>query len=171
MADNAITGVVGISLSGAEQGTYTFIDDSSGKSLTLGNGVTTQTIDMGVLLDAGRVAQGTKVIANFDRLGLEVLLAGEGALRNNGAGVYVAGELDGETIVVAEAEGGAFQVGPTTAEADQIAFNLPDMRGSGDLLDLDEVFSAVRSAPESPSARSIRPSLRWRRSAARSVLC
>ena len=31
MADNAITGVVGISLSGAEQGTYTFIDDSSGK--------------------------------------------------------------------------------------------------------------------------------------------
>ena len=31
MADNAITEVVGISLSGAEQGTYTFIDDSSGK--------------------------------------------------------------------------------------------------------------------------------------------
>ncbi|SVD58442.1 uncharacterized protein METZ01_LOCUS411296, partial [marine metagenome] len=36
MADNAITEVFGISLSGAEQGIYTFIDDNSGKSLTLG---------------------------------------------------------------------------------------------------------------------------------------
>ncbi len=139
LVGKATTGVAEVSLSGAEQGTYTFIDDGSGRRLTLGNGTTTQTINTGTLLDDGRVARGTKVIANFDRLGVEVQLAGEGASRTNGAGDYVAGELDGQTIVVQDTDGGAFQVGPTISAADQIDFDLADLRASGDLLDLDKV--------------------------------
>lgn len=136
---NATTGVSAVSLSGAEDGTYTFVDDGSGQLLTLGNGVVTQSIDTGTLLDEGRVADGTKVIANFDRIGIEVTLAGEGASRAKGAGSYVAGELEGQTIIVEKTSGGVFQVGPTVSAQDKIDFDLPDLRASGDLLDLDKV--------------------------------
>ena len=121
LVNKATTGVVEVSLSGAEEGTYTFIDDGGGQLLTLGNGVTTQTIDAGILLDAGRI----------------------------GAGTYETGELDGQTLVVAETSGGSFQVGPTTNTADQIGFDLPDLRASGDLLDLDKV-----SLGSQPGARA-----------------
>ncbi len=149
MANKATTGVVGVSLVGADQGTYTFIDDGGGQLLSLGNGVTTQTIDTGVLLDGGRVAGGTKVTANFDRIGIEVALSGVGASRTKGAGAYEAGELDGQTLVVEAASGGTFQVGPTVSAADQIAFDLPDVRASGNLLDLDKVSLSSQSGARS----------------------
>lgn len=149
LVNKATTGVVEVSLSGTDEGTYTFIDDGGGQLLTLGNGVTTQTIDAGLLLDGGRTAAGTKTIANFDRLGIEVTLSGVGASRTKGAGAYETGELDGQTLVVAETTGGSFQVGPTTSAADQIGFELPDLRASGDLLDLDKVSLASQ-----PGARA-----------------
>jgi flagellin len=145
--DKATTGVVTASLSGAEKGVYTFTDDG-GRTLSLGNGVTTQTINTGVQLDAGRVAAGTKTIANFDRLGIELTLAGTGASRAQGAGAYEAGELDGKTLVIEAESGGSFQVGPTLNDADQIDFGLPDLRASGDLLNLDAV-----SLSSQPGAR------------------
>jgi len=149
LVNKVTTGVVEVSLSGTEEGTYTFIDDGGGQLLTLGNGVTTQTIDAGILLDGGRIAAGTKTIANFDRLGIEVTLSGVGASRTKGAGAYEAGELDGQTLVVAESTSGSFQVGPTNSAVDQIGFDLPDLRASGDLLDLDKV-----SLGSQPGARA-----------------
>lgn len=146
LTNNNATGVVDISVSGAEAAVYTFNDDGSGQELTLGNGVVSQTIDTGVLLDGGVVAQGTKVIANFDRLGIEVTLAGSGALRTEGAGEYLAGDLEGETIVVEDTDGGFFQVGPSLSPADQIAFDLPDLRASGDLLNLDKVSMSSQTS-------------------------
>lgn len=148
VAGQADTGVVAVALSGADSGTYTFLDGVSGGTLTLGNGLATQTLQVGTLLDGGRVAQGTKVVANFDRLGVEVTLAGDGAIRPAGVGSYETGDLDGRTIVVAATAGGAFQVGPSSEAFDQLAFQLPDLRSTGDLLDLDKV-----SLSSQPSAR------------------
>lgn len=139
VSDAAQTGVVTMALSGAEKGTYTFIDDPSGSTITLGNGMATQTLDMGVILDDDRVADGTKVIANFDRLGIQVTLAGSGAKKPEEVGEYVDGDLDGRTLVVAETAGGLFQIGPSISEEDQIKFDLPDLRASGDALNLDKI--------------------------------
>ena len=51
--------------------------DSVGDSqITLGNGNLTQTISVGTILDGSTVATGTQVVANFDRLGVQVTLAG-----------------------------------------------------------------------------------------------
>ncbi len=42
----------------------------------MGNGNITQTIRVATLLDGANVATGTQVVANFDRLGIQVSLAG-----------------------------------------------------------------------------------------------
>jgi len=67
------TGVVDVQIAGAKSGTYLFSDTGADNEITLGNGVTTQTLDAGILLDAdgagGVIATGSSVVANFDRLG------------------------------------------------------------------------------------------------------
>ena len=74
------TGVVAVSITGAESGTYRFLDTSNtDNEITLGNGIVTQTIDIGTALDAdgatgGIVASGSSVLANFDRLGIQMTL-------------------------------------------------------------------------------------------------
>ncbi|MBT3605136.1 MAG: flagellin, partial [Candidatus Latescibacteria bacterium] len=74
------TGVVDASITGAASGTYTFIDNSAADSqITLGNGVTTQTIDIGTALDTDAapgavVATNSSIVANFDRLGIQLTL-------------------------------------------------------------------------------------------------
>lgn len=139
LTGQADTGVAAAALAGADVGTFTFVDAGDGATISLGNGVATQTLQVGTLLDQGRVAQGTKIIANFDRLGIQVTLAGQGAVKPAGVGEYETGDLDGRTLVVADAQGGAFQVGLTGRDADQLAFDLPDLRASGNELDLDMV--------------------------------
>lgn len=142
LTDKANTGVAAVTLSGADEGTYTFIDDGSSSTITLGNGIATQTLGIGRLLDGTEVAAGTKVIANFDRLGVELTLAGDGAIKPPGVGSYAVGDLDGHTLVVEDAEGGLFQVGPSAEDNDQLRFDLPDLRASGNTLDLDRVSLA-----------------------------
>ena len=78
------TGVIDAKLTGAESGTYVFIDASAADNkITLGNGVTTQTIDIGPALDndavGGVVATGSSIVANFDRLGVVLTLTGRRA--------------------------------------------------------------------------------------------
>lgn len=136
MADAVDTGVASVRLSGAETGAYQFVDGGGDAAITLGNGVETQTVDLGVLLNGDRVSDGTKIIANFDRLGVQVTLAGAGAANLTGVGAYISGDLDGKSLVVDAATGGSFQVGPSVQAADQIGFNLPDLRASGKILDL-----------------------------------
>ena len=82
-------GVRDISISGAEPGDYVFVDNRDDNQLTLvytnpDNGAVSQeTIDLGSSLDrddvAGinLVAKGTTMIANFDRLGVQVTLYGQ----------------------------------------------------------------------------------------------
>ncbi len=145
----ADTGVTGVTLSGSASGTFTFVDAlADDNQITLGNGIVTQTIDIGSVLDhddiGGVVATGTTAVANFDRVGV-ILTLGDG---------YRDGDLDGETIVVNSSTGGSFQVGPDNKVVDRIEFGLDDMRASGTELNL-----TVTSVSTLDSARGAIPFL------------
>lgn len=141
---SATTGVRDITVSGASGGTYTFIDTSStDRQITLGNGIATQTIDIGSILDqdavGGVVATGTSAVANFDRLGIIMTLDGR----------YRDGDLDGQTIQIDSGTGGSFQVGPDNKVVDRIEFGMSDMRASGSELNLNVTsISTLLSARE-----------------------
>jgi flagellin len=146
---SATTGVSGVTLSGASASTYAFIDsDPTDNQITVGNGVATQTIDIGSILDndalGGVVATGTTAVANFDRVGVILNLDGR----------YRDGDLDGLTILVENGTGGSFQVGPDNKVVDRIEFGLDDMRASGPELNLN-----VTSIATLQSARSSIPFL------------
>ncbi|MEC8646091.1 MAG: flagellin [Candidatus Latescibacterota bacterium] len=131
------SGVKGVLLSSADAGTYTFEDTAGDSQLTLGNGTVTQTINVAMKLDSGSVATGATVVANFDRLGIQVSLAGSGA--SNATGSYAEGDLNGQSIVIEESTGGVFQVGPTDRAVNRIEVGIRDLRSTGDILNLDEV--------------------------------
>ena len=145
VADSADTGVIDIRFSGADRGSYNFIDSAADSTLTLGNGVTTQTIDLSTSLDNGAVAQGTKLTANFDRLGINVILAGAGTNKPVTVGDYVAGDLDAKSLIIEETVGGLFHISPSVDGAAQLAFNLPDMRAGSNILNLDTVSLSSQS--------------------------
>ena len=93
------SGVADVKISGASAGTYTFIDTGSDAEITLGNGTVSQTINIGQILDTGlNVATGTTVVTNFDRLGIQVTLAGSGVTTATGS--YIDGDLDAQTLIV-----------------------------------------------------------------------
>jgi flagellin len=120
-------GVDSASITGAQAGTYTFIDTGSTDSeITLGNGVITQTINIATALDGSQVATGTTAIANFDRLGIILNL-------ND---TFTDGNLDGKTLTILGGTGGSFQVGPDNGAFNQLEFNIGDMRASGPELNL-----------------------------------
>jgi flagellin len=129
------TGVTDVRISGAESGTYTFVDDdASDGQVTLGNGTATQTIRLATQLDGSDVATGSQVVANFDRLGVQVTLAG--ASVDGATGAYSDGDLDGTTIQVDSGTGGSFQVGPTDSAFNRIEVNVGDMTATGSNLNL-----------------------------------
>jgi len=133
---SATSGVTDIKISGATTGTYSFVDGAGDSQITLGNGVVTQTIDIGQILDSNNaVATGTSVVANFDRLGIQVTLAGHNVA--NATGSYVDGDLDSQTIVVNAGTGGSFQVGPDDGINNRLEVSIADMRASGSLLNLN----------------------------------
>jgi flagellin len=128
------TGVIDATLSGAKAGTYVFIDGSgTDNEITLGNGVTTQTIDLGAALDSdaagGVVATNSSIVANFDRLGIQLTLSGQ---KNAGqfspaTDGYRDGELDGLQLVVDGNNGGTIQVGADARAVDRIELTVADM--------------------------------------------
>jgi flagellin len=128
------SGVTSVKISGAASGTYTFVDAADDTEMTLGNGTVTQTIRVGTLLDGPGVATGTQVVANFDRLGVQVTLAGAAVSRATGA--YADGDLNGQTILVEAGTGGSFQVGPTDQAFNRIEINVIDMQATGGNLNL-----------------------------------
>ena len=143
-------GVTNIKISGAEAGTYTFKDagggadaDADDSKITLSNGNISQTISIGTMLDGNVVATGTQVVANFDRLGIVVTLAGNGveALGATG-GSYTDGDLDTKTIVVQEGTGGSFQVGADDTDFNRIDVSVADMKATGSNLNLSGVSVA-----------------------------
>lgn len=129
------TGVSSIKISGASTGTYTFGDTADDSEITLGNGTVTQTIRIATMLDGSDVATGTTTVANFDRLGVQVTLAGANV--SNATGNYSDGDLDGTTIVVDSSTGGSFQVGPDDGINNRIEVGIQDMRASGAILNLN----------------------------------
>jgi flagellin len=141
------TGVSGITISGADSGTYTFADSAGDGNITLGNGTTTQTIRVATLLDGANVSTGTQVVANFDRLGIQVTLAG--AQVTGATGIFTDGDLDGTTVQVTSGTGGSFQVGPTDSAFNRIEVNVGDMRATGDNLNLGTASVATISTSRS----------------------
>ena len=132
----------------SESGTYTFADTVADNALTLGNGTVTQTVDIGSLLEDNAVSAGTSVIADFDRLGVQVTLAGSNLA--GASGDYVDGELDGQTIVVEQSTGGSFQVGPSESIDDRIEVGFSDLRTTGSQLNLGSIsIETIGNARES----------------------
>ena len=139
---SATSGVANIKISGATTGTYTFVDTGADSKITLGNGVITQTIDIGQILDSNNaVATGTTVVGNFDRLGIQVTLAGDAVA--NATGSYVDGNLDTQNILIQAGTGGSFQVGPDDGINNRIEVNIDDMRSSGPFLNLNTTSVAT----------------------------
>ena len=138
------SGVMNVKITGALTGTYLFEDlggaDADG-NITLGNGVVTQTIRVATMLDGNDVATGTSMIANFDRLGIQVTLAGTDV--ENATGSYTDGDLDGQTIIINGGTGGSLQVGPDDGINDRIELSIDDMRASGTLLNLNTTSIAT----------------------------
>lgn len=153
------TGVVDVRVTGAQSGNYVFIDSSgSDNEITLGNGIATQTIDIGVALDldnaGGVVATGSSIIANFDRLGVLVTLSGVRAatLADPATDGYRDGELDGLALVVDGGTGGSIQVGADNRAVDRIELTINDLSASGPTLLLGGV--SVSTLESSRSAIS-----------------
>ncbi len=149
------TGVVDTSITGAAAGTYTFIDtDNTDNQITLGNGIASQTIDIGPALDtdgaAGAVvASGSAIVANFDRLGIQLTLTGQRAasLATPASDGYRDGELDGLILQVDSGTGGSFQIGPDNTAVHRFEVNIGDMRATGAQLNLSGVsLSTLESA-------------------------
>ena len=128
------SGVTHTTISGAQTGTYTFEDTAADSTVTLGNGTVSQTISIGTLLDGSDVATGTKMIANFDRLGIQVTLAGAGVA--NATGAYTDGDLNTQTVIIESGTGGSFQVGPKDFAFNRIEVNIGDMSATGVNLNL-----------------------------------
>jgi flagellin len=144
-----VTGVTDARLSGAQTGTYEFVEDDAEKGyVTLGNGVVTQTISLNTLLDGTKVATGTQIVANFDRLGIEVTLAGDSVIGATGA--FEVGELNGTKIEIEAGTGGSYQVGPTDSDFNRIEVAVRDMRATGNILNLGDSnvsdFTGARTA-------------------------
>ena len=129
------SGVTNVKISGAQSGTYTFGDAGADGQITLGNGTVSQSISFGTILDGTAVATGTQVIANFDRLGVQVTLAGASVA--GATGQYADGDLDAQTIIVDSGTGGSYQVGPKDRAFNRIEFGIPDMQASGAVLNLN----------------------------------
>lgn len=135
------TGITNIKISGALTGTYIFADTGSDSEVTLGNGTATQTIRLATMLDGSTVATGSSIVANFDRLGIQVTLAGSEVTGATGA--YSDGDLNGTDIVIKSNTGGSFQVGPDDGFNNRIEVSIEDMRASGSLLSLNTTSVAT----------------------------
>ena len=133
------TGVINVQVTGAAAGTYVFGDaTNTDNQITLGNGVTTQTIDIGTGLDVdagtgGVVATGSSVVANFDRLGIQLTLSGQKVAEGNNPATdgYRDGDLNATQLVIDSGTGGQFQVGADDGFVHRIEVNIADMRASG----------------------------------------
>ena len=146
------SGVTNTKISGAQSGTYTFQDaGTTDNQITLGNGTVSQTINVGTFLDGTTVATGTQVVANFDRLGIQLTIAGSGV--EGATGTYVDGDLNGQTVIIESGTGGSYQVGPKDQAFNRIEVNIRDMRASGSVLNLNPTsVSTITDARSSITA-------------------
>jgi len=147
LVSSNVTGVTNVAISGAASGTFTFIDAADDSDLTLGNGSVTQTISLGTALDGNVVATGTKIVANFDRLGIQVTLAGVGAA--DATGSFSDGALDTYQLVVEEGTGASFQIGPSDSSFNRLELSIPDLTATGDELNLESTSVTTQTTAQS----------------------
>ena len=145
VSDAAETGVSDVTVSGVPAGTYTISDNADGM-ISIGNGVVSQTVNLNTILDVNKVAEGTTASLNFDRIGINISIAGNGV--DDVDGDYTSGDLDGKTIVVTEAFGGSFQVGADNVAEDRIEVSIADMRASGNLLNLGAISLGTQASSQ-----------------------
>jgi flagellin len=145
VSDAAETGVSDVTVSGVPAGTYTISDNADGM-ISIGNGVVSQTVNLNTILDVNKVAEGTTASLNFDRIGINISIAGNGV--DDVDGDYTSGDLDGKTIVVTEAFGGSFQVGADNVAEDRIEVSIADMRASGNLLNLGTISLGTQASSQ-----------------------
>jgi flagellin len=150
LTDAAATGVRFVKLTAASEGTYSFIDNPIDNEITLGNGTVTQTINLGSRTVDGQVATGTTQVANFDRLGIEVTLAGSGV--KGASGSYTDGELNGKIIEVQNV-GGSFQLGSDAQPADRLEYDIADLNTDGHIIDLAHASIGTRDTARGVIAR------------------
>lgn len=100
-------------------GTFTFQDSGVDSQITLGNGK---------ILDDSVIATSTQVVVNFDRLGVQVTLAGVDVAGVSGQ--FSDGSLNNAQIVVSSDTGRSFQVGVTSSVFDRIEVSISDMRAA-----------------------------------------
>ena len=158
LTDAANTGVHQITQRTAQAGEYTFIDQVQDNSITLGNGVTTQTISFGSQTVDGwavglrsEVDSGKTLVANFDRLGIKVTLAGDQV--EDAAGSYSDGNLNGKTIIIKEGTGGTFQLGNDSIPSDQLEYDIPDLTSAGQVLDLSFISIGTQDSASASLAK------------------
>lgn len=152
VADVEDTGVVRVRLTESTPGTYVFLDDPEDGTITLGNGVLTQTLNVPNLEDH-ELASGDAVVLGFDNLGIEVTLSGGD---DSGRQQYVDGDLGGKTLVVEGITGLTFQVGPAETSNDVTTISIADMRSSGPGLNLESIsIQTIQDAQNSLSALTL----------------
>ena len=148
VAQSNITGITNVAISGAPSGTFNFVDSVGDSEITLGNGQITQTIAVGTILDGSTVATGTQVVANFDRIGIQVTLAGANVAEATGS--FSDGDLTGTQLVINSGTGGSFQIGPSDAAFNRLEVSIPDLTATGAELNLSTVsvdsLTTARSA-------------------------
>ncbi len=144
LTTSSSTGVTNVQLSASDAGSFSFVDGTGDQQLTLGNGTVTQTLNLGTVLDEGLVATGTSVVANFDRLGIQVTLAGAGV--TGAAGNYVDGDLNNTTLQIEGGSFGGFQIGPRDSQVHRLDVNISDLRASGEVLGIDRLSIASQSS-------------------------
>ena len=148
VAQSNITGITNVAISGAPSGTFNFVDSVGDSEITLGNGQITQTIAVGTILDGSTVATGTQMVANFDRIGIQVTLAGANVAEATGS--FSDGDLTGTQLVINSGTGGSFQIGPSDAAFNRLEVSIPDLRATGTELNLSTVsvdsLTTARSA-------------------------
>ena len=94
------------------------------------------------------MATGTKIVANFDRLGIQVTLAGVGAA--DATGLSSDGDLnDYELSAVEEGTGASLQIGPSDSSFNRLELSIPDLTATGDELNLESTSVTTQTTAQS----------------------
>jgi flagellin len=96
------------------------------------------------------VATSSSIVANFDRLGIQLTLSGQKAAEgiNPATDGYRDTDLDGALLVVNSGTGGTFQVGPDDGAVHRIEVNVNDMSATGAVLGMGGNSIASQSSAQ-----------------------
>ncbi|MDP6040780.1 MAG: flagellin, partial [Candidatus Latescibacteria bacterium] len=87
------------------------------------------------------MATGSSIVANFDRLGVQLTLSGQRDISQIGpaSNGYRDGDLDGLALIIEGNTGGTIQIGADAVATDRLELNIADMSASGTRLNLSSL--------------------------------